>query len=148
MNLDLLKLTHQPPTDDYVNNLFTSGFLQLITKPTRCKNNSATLIDHFITNVMKNAYTCGVIISNIFLKHSKNAKETWKTLKLAIRKTSQKNSDFLSINVNGIRITDNKIMANKFNEHFTSMAGLISKKSPPLIVPPILTLKLQILHSS
>ena len=65
MNLDLLKLTHHPPTDDYVNNLFTSGFLQLITKPTRCKNNSATLIDHFITNVMKNAYTCGVIISDI-----------------------------------------------------------------------------------
>ena len=59
-----------------------------------------------------------------FQKHSKNTKEMWKTLKLAIRKTSQKNSDFLSINVNGIQITDNKIMANKSNEHFTSMAGL------------------------
>ena len=78
---------------------------------------------------------------NQFLKHSKNAKETWKTLKLAIRKTSQKNSDFLSINVNGIRITDNKIMANKFNEHFTSMAGLISKKIPPTDRPPDLNAK-------
>ena len=32
-------------------------------------------------------------------------------------------------------------MANKFNEHFTSMAGLISKKIPPTDRPPDLNAK-------
>ena len=65
MNLDVLKFMKHKITDDYINNAFASGFIQLITKPTRCQNNSATLLDHILTNELKNQYTCGVLINDI-----------------------------------------------------------------------------------
>jgi hypothetical protein len=37
---------------EYVDLLFSFGLLQVITKPTRCTQNSATWIDHVITNSM------------------------------------------------------------------------------------------------
>ena len=73
---------------------------------------------------------------NQFSKHCDNLKETWKTLKLAIRKEKTKNSTILSINVNGVTISDSKIMAEKFNEHFTYMAKKISEKIIPTDRPP------------
>ena len=278
MNIDILKFAMHPPTENYINNLFASGFLQFITKPTRCQNNSATLIDHLLTNEIKDNYVCGILLSDIsdhfptfhilyeavepsspkficsrsfsqsnvdnftnslrnlswndvlsspatqtsydnfhgtffdlfnfhfplskkkfnknfnkkdpwmsaglltsrrrknslfkqslktscpsarlsyviyrnaytklvrlmkklffeneFRKHSNNLKETWKTLKLAIRKNKLKNSSILSICVNGIQISDGKIMADKFNEHFTYMASKIAEKIIPTDRPP------------
>ena len=46
MNIDLLKFETHTKTDDYLDNLFTHGFIPLITKPTRVTTHSATLIDH------------------------------------------------------------------------------------------------------
>ena len=65
MNIDILKFAMHPPTENYINNLFASGFLQLITKPTRCQNNSATLIDHIITNVSNGSFETNIVISHI-----------------------------------------------------------------------------------
>ena len=65
MNIDILKFAMHPPTENYINNLFASGFLQLITKPTRCQNNSATLIDNLLTNEIKDNYVCGILLSDI-----------------------------------------------------------------------------------
>ena len=48
MNIDVLKFSKHKATEEYINNLFASGFIQLITKPTRCQNNSATLLDHYL----------------------------------------------------------------------------------------------------
>ena len=61
MNIDILKFAMHPPTENYINNLFASGFLQLITKPTRCQNNSATLIDHLLYLLMKSKITMFVV---------------------------------------------------------------------------------------
>ena len=49
-NLDILKLEENKFISEYVDTLFSYGFLQIITKPTRVSDNSATLIDHILTN--------------------------------------------------------------------------------------------------
>ena len=43
MNIDLLKFEMHPKTDDYLEKLFSQGFLPVITKPTRVTTHSATL---------------------------------------------------------------------------------------------------------
>jgi len=55
LNLDLLKCSSNKFVSQYVDILMSFGFLQLILKPTRIANNSATLIDHVLTNVLPNS---------------------------------------------------------------------------------------------
>jgi hypothetical protein len=45
-NLDVLKYQSCNLSKTYIDLLFLLGLLQVITKPTRCKPNSASLIDH------------------------------------------------------------------------------------------------------
>ncbi len=49
-NIDVLKYDSNPHVSEYVDLLFSFGFLQVLTKPTRCSANSATLIDHVLSN--------------------------------------------------------------------------------------------------
>ena len=49
-NLDLLKSSESKFITEYIDNIFSLGFLQLILKPTRISTTSATLIDHILTN--------------------------------------------------------------------------------------------------
>ncbi len=49
-NIDVLKYGQNNQASEYVDLLFSHGFLQTITKPTRCTNSTATLIDHCLTN--------------------------------------------------------------------------------------------------
>jgi hypothetical protein len=49
-NLDVLLYETSSHISDYINLLSTYGLLQVITKPTRCTNHSATIIDYVITN--------------------------------------------------------------------------------------------------
>jgi hypothetical protein len=60
-NINVLNYDHDNLATEYVNNIFLHGFLQIVTKPTRCTNNSATLIDHFLTNDIKSSYDCKII---------------------------------------------------------------------------------------
>ena len=64
-NIDILKFQYHEKTADFIENCFSNGFLQLITKPTRAINGSATLIDHFFTNECDNCLECGIITSRI-----------------------------------------------------------------------------------
>jgi hypothetical protein len=50
INLDCLKFGKCPMVDEYLNRLFSYSLLQLVPKPTRCTPNSATVIDHVISN--------------------------------------------------------------------------------------------------
>jgi len=59
-NLDLLKFSINQRISDYLDLLFSFGSLQIVTKPTRCTDNLATLIDHIITN-----YNCESFLTNI-----------------------------------------------------------------------------------
>jgi hypothetical protein len=50
---------------DYVDLLFSFGLLQVITRPTRCAQNSATLIDHAILNPKSSRCESAIITSKI-----------------------------------------------------------------------------------
>ena len=49
-NLNILDVAGNKFISDYVDNIFAFGFLQLITRPTRVSENTATLLDHILTN--------------------------------------------------------------------------------------------------
>lgn len=46
-NLDLIKYETHPPTAEYLDLVMSHRLIPNITKPTRIKHASATLIDHF-----------------------------------------------------------------------------------------------------
>ena len=50
LNIDHLKYEYHKPTATFLENLYTYSAFPLITKPTRITNESATLIDHVLTN--------------------------------------------------------------------------------------------------
>ena len=64
-NIDILKICAHEKTSTFVDNCFANGFLQIITKPTRVTNSSATLIDHLYTNCIRNNFDSGIITSKI-----------------------------------------------------------------------------------
>jgi len=45
MNIDLLKYSYHQVTNDYIDGVFSQGFIPRITRPTRVSHSSATLID-------------------------------------------------------------------------------------------------------
>ena len=47
MNLDLLKIQKHSKSNEYLDHIFASGFLPVITRPTRVTCHSATLIGSF-----------------------------------------------------------------------------------------------------
>ena len=65
MNIDLLKCDVHNKTSLFIENCFSNGFLQMVTKPTRCYNRSATLIDHFLTNSHLTELTCGIYTTRL-----------------------------------------------------------------------------------
>ena len=65
LNLDLIKMDNCPNVNNYIDLLFSHGYVQIITLPTRCTNSSATLIDHCITNVLSNKFTTFILTTKI-----------------------------------------------------------------------------------
>ena len=64
-NIDLLKYSSHAKTNDYVDNIFTRGFVPLITKPTRIFPSSATLIDHIYSNNIQSYSQSGIIVTDV-----------------------------------------------------------------------------------
>jgi hypothetical protein len=64
-NLDVLKYNIIRQVTEYIDLLFSFGFLQLIMKPTRCTPVSASIIDHFITNQRAEVYKSIILTSKI-----------------------------------------------------------------------------------
>ena len=65
MNIDLLQCQSHIKTNDYLDNLFSNGFIPEITKPTRITSHSATLIDHIYTNKPDFTFSSGIILTDI-----------------------------------------------------------------------------------
>jgi endonuclease/exonuclease/phosphatase family metal-dependent hydrolase len=68
LNLDVLKINTCPLVTSYIDMLFANGFIQSITKPTRCSPTSATCIDHFLTNSSQNLYE-SIIVTSMLSDH-------------------------------------------------------------------------------
>ena len=49
-NIDLLQFNKHSATHEFINNVFSQGFVPVTTKPTRIRHTSATLIAHIYTN--------------------------------------------------------------------------------------------------
>ena len=79
-NLDILKFDENKFISEYVDTLFSFGFLQLVTKPTRVSENSATLIDHILTNSLCEQFDsyilCHHISDHFPILHTLNLKKT------------------------------------------------------------------------
>ena len=64
-NINLLNLENNPVCMQYLDNIITNGFLQIISKATRIQNDKASLIDHVITNTNMPRYDAGTLINDI-----------------------------------------------------------------------------------
>jgi len=95
-NIDVLKYSVCNLATTYIDTLFSNGYLQLFTKPTRVSGNHASCIDHFISNINLPVYdTCAVLSKMsdhfpifLFLNKSKNSPPSSNILK---RDFSQRN---------------------------------------------------------
>jgi hypothetical protein len=65
MNIDILKLNTHAKTQEYIDNIFSHGFIPLITKPTRVAAHTATLIDHLYYNRHNKKTSSGVLITDL-----------------------------------------------------------------------------------
>ena len=65
LNIDVLQYNVSIRATELLDILFSFGLLQVVTKPTRCNDNSATLIDHVITNLSLECYQTHILTSRI-----------------------------------------------------------------------------------
>ena len=65
MNIDLLKYDSQDKTKNYLNTIFSHGYLPCITKPTRKTDSTATLIDHIYSNDIVSPYYSSIVITDL-----------------------------------------------------------------------------------
>ena len=65
MNIDLLKFNTHNKTSEYLDDIFSHGFLPVIHKPTRICHSSATLIDHIYTNNITSRGLSGIITTDV-----------------------------------------------------------------------------------
>ena len=78
LNLDLLKHEKHRPTYAFLDILYSYNVYPLISKPTRVTTNSATLIDHILTNnfdvqcMHKQGISCNSITDHYAVFHIKN----------------------------------------------------------------------------
>ncbi len=65
VNINLLNFNEHSKTNDYLEDIFSSGFIPLITKPSRVTPYSATLLDHIYTNKHNIETASGIVISDL-----------------------------------------------------------------------------------
>ena len=66
-NVDLLKHEHHPPTERFLDTMYSNSILPIIFKPTRETETTATLIDNIFTNkynVNDNIFQ-GILVTDI-----------------------------------------------------------------------------------
>ena len=64
-NFDLLKSEENPHVNDFLNQMFSSCFYPLITRPTRITNSSASLIDNIFVNNLEESFTSGILFTDL-----------------------------------------------------------------------------------
>ena len=67
LNLDLLKYESHPSTSEYLDSMISHQLLPAITKPTRIKHSSATLIDHIFSKCTD--MVSGILLSELARSH-------------------------------------------------------------------------------
>ena len=71
-NLDALKYNIIGNVTEYIDMLFSYGFLQIVMKPTCCTQHSAWLIDHILTNSKSNIFQTAILTTKNLRSLSSN----------------------------------------------------------------------------
>ena len=69
LNINTSTINRTPVAKRFLNMLLSCGVLPLITKPTRVSDNSATIIDHILTNDYEHFIIPGIITTNEISDH-------------------------------------------------------------------------------
>ena len=64
-NADLIKYDNVAAYQELIDIMSNHGFVQLVSRPTRITDNSATLIDHVYTNNLENTISCNIVTVDI-----------------------------------------------------------------------------------
>lgn len=64
-NIDLIKHDSNIQCQNLINNMTNLGFIQLVSRPTRITDHSATLIDHVYTNNIHSTISCNILTIDI-----------------------------------------------------------------------------------
>lgn len=99
-NIDALKIGQNDVSDSFVNQLLSSSFHPLITRPTRITQSSATLIDNILTNKFEHNNVNGVLFTDLsdhlpVFTIEKNSKCYKKKTAIMSRNTKDENIDRL-----------------------------------------------------
>ncbi len=135
LNLDLLKYNTVNQVREYVDLLFSFGFIHTISKPTRISEHSATLIDHICTNRLCSDIESTILVTDISdhfpVFHFLHGKKVTENPKFIFTKDfSETNIErfrtaLQSINWNAISECNNTQMAyNLFEENFNFLYKL------------------------
>ena len=135
-NYNLINITHHQVTQDYYNLLTTHMYQQVITKPTRITEHTATLIDHIWHNDISTGNksvncTPGIIIKNIsdhlpiYLNIGRNNTGNHK-VKTSYRLFTTENFETYRNKLREIRI-DNYLVANDINTSHQTFTNMIMK---------------------
>ena len=65
MNIDFLKVGTHSKAEDYLDMLYSSNLLPVVTKPTRITSHTATLIDHIHTKASTDQIISSIVTTNI-----------------------------------------------------------------------------------
>ncbi len=69
-------------------------------------------------------------------KNKSNLRKSWQLLKEATRKHNNESSSIKQININNLIVEDEKVIAEHFNNYFTTIADSIAKDINPTDQPP------------
>ena len=113
-NIDILKANEKEHVNNYLNKIFSSGFLPYITLPTRISNNSATLIDNFFCRFTKNVskISSGILISGLsdhfpyFISAKHQLKKENKEKFIEIKRNTPKDINNFRIDVAKAKLND------------------------------------------
>ena len=88
ININLLQYLNHSETSNYVDILLNNELLPLIVLPSRVTHQSATVIDHIVTNIKDNVLDSGILLNNMsdhfpvfFIRHFKTEKKRAKITK-------------------------------------------------------------------
>jgi len=115
-NINLIN-NASPISSNYLNTVFSNGFLQINRKATRMQDHSSSLIDHILTNDKKSNFVTGTIISDVsdhfitFVCNGKNPPTVSQRLKTA-RIFSQQNLMQFKLNLSNANWNETIAMPN------------------------------------
>ena len=94
-NINLLKHETKRSIDNYIDTLYSEGCINIIDKPTRITETTATLLDHMYTNLSNNSVNSGILTFDIsdhlptFFTLSKKPVYTHKKILLRYRECNE-----------------------------------------------------------